>query len=38
MKKQPNNPLHGIKLATILEKLFLEDIVDLKKKNLFFLI
>jgi len=21
---QPNNPLHGIKLATILEKLFLE--------------
>jgi len=23
-EKQPNNPLHGIKLATILEKLFLE--------------
>lgn len=23
-KDQPNNPLHGIKLATILEKLFLE--------------
>lgn len=23
-KEQPNNPLHGIKLATILEQLFLE--------------
>ena len=23
-EKQPNNPLHGIKLATILEELFLE--------------
>ena len=23
-KDQPNNPLHGIKLATILEQLFLE--------------
>ena len=23
-EKQPNNPLHGIKLATILEKLFFE--------------
>jgi len=23
-KEQPNNPLHGIKLATILEELFLE--------------
>ena len=23
-EKQPNNPLHGIKLATILENLFLE--------------
>ena len=24
-KEQPNNPLHGIKLATILEELYLED-------------
>jgi len=38
-KEQPNNPLHGIKLATILEQLFLEygweALVDILNINAF---
>ena len=38
-KKQPNNPLHGIKLATILEQLFLEygweELGDILNMNAF---
>ena len=38
-KDQPNNPLHGIKLATILEQLFLEygweDLGDILNINAF---
>ena len=38
-KEQPNNPLHGIKLATILEQLFLEygweELGDILNMNAF---